>query len=96
MLITVTQEHIDCGVAGAEEQCPVALAMLEAGLGSPSVGGDYAEWSRRWGGTGPNAGYVVDSFTGTLPTEAADFVERFDEERPTVRPFSFRLTPDAD
>ena len=41
MIIRVTQEHIDKGIRGSCTKCPIALALIDAGLDNPSVGVYY-------------------------------------------------------
>lgn len=84
MRITVTAEHIRCGVPCDGCNCPISLAIREqcsipAGgvdispLAAWVQAEDMAPWKRR-----------------PLPLEAAEFVRDFDANRP-VQPFAFDL-----
>lgn len=81
MKINVTQEHINTGEAGNCKACPVALALLDAGiaLAGLSVGQDEITWMRS-----------VPTYRIDTPSRVAKFIEAFDEGAP-VKPFSFIL-----
>ncbi len=74
--IQVTQKHIDEGVPGECDRCPIALAMHDALKLNVSVG-DYDCWTDE---------YVEVE----LPKEAKIFVHDFDRLEP-VHPFSFEI-----
>ena len=66
MKIAVTQEHIDKGQS-TPCSCPIALALLDAGLEDPRVGRTHVTW------VGPD-GWRRRS----LPARARSFVFQFD------------------
>ena len=68
MRVRVEKRHIEGGVSGDSQQCPVALAMNDAGVADPAVGLCSVEWSasgRRW--------------TGRMDERSCDFVRSFDD-----------------
>lgn len=73
--VTVTQAHIDKGVARECTRCPIALAMIDAGIAEPWV---------------DEVTVCVGAFGVDLPAEAVAFVETFDNGDP-VQPFAFEL-----
>lgn len=80
MKIEVTQEDIDCGLAGDCRNCPVARAMNRATGDVWEVGNG---WMRR------------DSETRRrLPCAVLLFIHRFDKHK-TGEPFSFDLDLEA-
>lgn len=80
MTITVTQEHIDKGIAWRADSCPIALALREQVGPGYRVGRD----SIYFGGT-LGARRIVD-----LPGQSRQFVKSFDNEGAgAVQPFSF-------
>jgi len=79
MKINIYDYHIEEGKAGANLECPVALALLARGFDRASVG---SKW------------YTV-SFRGKhhrqmLPQIAIDFIKRFDSGLKCL-PFEFEL-----
>lgn len=77
MTIRVTEANIKEGHRGSCRQCPVALAMLRAGLLFAYVG-PYMTW---WDGTKHQV---------AIPEAVREFIFRFDGDMP-VWPFSFQL-----
>lgn len=75
MKVTVTQNHITDGKPGMFGSCPIALAIKDIATGYVSVSTHSA---------------VYDSHVWSLPVEAQDFVNAFDNNWP-VQPFSFDL-----
>lgn len=77
LTINVTQAHIDAGQRASCSECPVALAMLAAGIERP----------RAYGGLlmGVLGGKAVEAET---PNDAFHFICNFDHTCP-VRPFKF-------
>ncbi len=78
--VTVTQEHIDCGLPSKCSDCPVAMALLACvpGATGACVFFDHA---------------IVRLEDGSdikldLPQEASDFIGSFDDSE-KVAPFSF-------
>ena len=90
MKISVKQEHIDNGrmEPGAGqmvcENCPVALALKEAGLVDPFAGYGRMHW------TDKDTGLEVSART---PAKVYIWMQRFDSRR-LGEPFSFDLTTD--
>ena len=82
MEIKVTQDHIDNGVADSCFECPVALALVDAGVQGVSVNQVRIEYTR-YGG-------VCSIQT---PEEVSGFIFDFDDEtvRHECRPFTFEL-----
>ncbi len=76
--ITVTAEHIAKGYPGKSETCPVALAMRDAGIPSPSVGISTFNW-----------GFRAEDWT-VLPSNVSIFIRNFDDHR-EVSPFEFEV-----
>lgn len=82
MIIRVTQEHINKGVRGSCRNCPVALAMEDAGIYKPRVGIDLS-------------GTINDEkYRWFLPKEVARFMHEFDNLTMNEAPFEFEI-PDA-
>lgn len=79
-LITVTKTGIRKGHQGGINTCPIARACIAAGLKEVSVGSETV--------SGYHHG---QSFNATLPKRAQRFVERFDDDKKSVKPFSFLL-----
>jgi hypothetical protein len=80
--VKVTQENIDQGVAKDICNCPIALAMQEAGCLGVFVGRNGAHFAIN------DTRYFCD-----LPLEAKEFIDRFDLEKDaTTRPFTFTLS----
>jgi hypothetical protein len=80
MKIKVTQEHINKGISGDMNKCPIALAVLEAThLPSLSVSTDYV---------------IIDigtrKLSRKLPDEVKEFITAFDFHH-LVKPFEFEL-----
>jgi hypothetical protein len=74
--INVTQEHLDEGVCGDPERCPIALAVKQQHGFDVSVGDygiEYYAWDVR------------------LPHKARDFIREFDFDRPSAKPFTFEI-----
>lgn len=81
LTIDVTQEDIDKGERGDLCMCPVALAMLRAGLEAPMVGDARLAFisERLW-------------YQKVTPVVVTNFVYEFDQfGRGAVAPFSFTL-----
>lgn len=74
MKVTVTQEDIGHGIKNNPCHCPVALALIAAGVPNPSVFGNCV-----WAGDG--------SFY-KLPAEAYQFIADFDQGK-LVSPIEF-------
>jgi hypothetical protein len=79
MIVNVEQKHIDAGLAGECDMCPVALALIGAGCYMVTVG-NYEM----------NFIYKDESYYLDNPNEVVLFIDNFDDENPVV-PFSFRL-----
>ena len=79
--IEVTQGHIDNGVAGNRNYCPVALAMRDAGLSVPVVGLKSGCAMSEVGFMG-----ILVGLTFTWPKCLTRFVEDFDKGK-NVEPF---------
>ena len=80
MKIKVTQENIEAGIAREARACPVALAMVDAGLEHPSVRNCYVHW---WSGES-------DDCWAQLPAIAQKAVADFDYTG-EIDPFEFEL-----
>ena len=80
MRIEVTKEHIEDGEKDSKFYCPIALAMKDAGYDRPCVGALDVSWFIGKG----------DWNCAGLPTDAAQFVEDFDDGL-NVEPFEFDL-----
>ncbi len=78
MLIEVTREDIDKGTPCSAGSCPIARAMMRAGLKRPTVARSLY-WRDRKG----------EHYTST-PDEAWRFAVDFDSKLP-VDPFTFEL-----
>ena len=77
--ITVRRKHIRKGDPQDDGSCPIALALIDKGYCSPSVGSEttfYTDGDKR--------------YTSNLPRSARRFVSSFDAGR-KVKPFSFFL-----
>lgn len=85
MNINVTQEHIDKGEVGDPGACPVALAMLDAGVENPLVGPSQIFY-------GPQS---LSKPRGTIKPdhELKAFIVGFDTKE-EVAPFSFVIPDD--
>jgi hypothetical protein len=81
--VHVTQEHIDKGCKWSCARCPVALAMLAAGLKDISVGGYFIRW---WDDR------ICEMRT---PSKVDRFMRNFDTGR-KVSPFTFELTDERE
>lgn len=79
-LIKVTQKHIDKGEAGYVAQCPIALALREAGYKRAGV--SLGRWSYEDG----HSPRIMHKNTHSM----SRFVRRFDRGLPVV-PFTFRV-----
>jgi hypothetical protein len=88
--ISVTQDHIDKGVRCDERSCPIALAMHDAGLISPSVCAFDVGWFKR--GPDPHIPNAIRTRArhARMPPPAVGFVLGFDEALP-VSPIEFDL-----
>ena len=75
MRIQVTQEHIDKGERMRGRQCPIALALRDAGISDPTVFTSSIDFGER---------------TVVSPDDVEAFVRRFDAGN-RVRPFWFDL-----
>lgn len=82
VVISVKQGHIEAGIPGDDNFCPIALALHEMGPEYQNLSvGSWRLWDRSDGHLEP----VAD-----LPREATTFVFDFDKER-TVHPFTFEV-----
>lgn len=79
MKISVTQAHIDNGVAGSCTHDPIALAMKEAGLEKPWVGVTYLCWRVN------HRDYFI-----RVPDSVLEFMKAFDNRR-DAEPFEFEV-----
>lgn len=77
--IEITYEHIGEGEAQEGAKCPIALALLDAGLRNPQVGPETVSFDD------DEQHYAYD-----LPPEAVAFVEQFDALK-TVSAFTLKL-----
>jgi hypothetical protein len=79
MIITVTQEDIDCGEPRSSNRCAIARAV------SRETGQDCL--------VSPCGIRVGDYWSNMLPIteEARYFITHFDVGRPGIKPFSFEL-----
>ncbi|QGJ91970.1 hypothetical protein SEA_KEELAN_5 [Gordonia phage Keelan] len=77
MKVVVTQEHIEKGDKGSPVSCPVALALNDAGME-----GYYRVESR-------HLRTAIGKFP--LPTEARQFIAKYDTHGGPVEPFEFEL-----
>ena len=77
VIISVTQEDINKGVAGACFECPIALA-IQRELNDSDIE------------VGPFSWFRNNKWAGKLPWEAQKFIAKFDT-RHTTSPFSFEL-----
>lgn len=91
ILVHVTQDHIDKGCKGDSDNCPVALALLNAGVLTPVV---YAPSLGPLGGLAglwPVAGGTAYlDIAVHMPRSVERFIGRFDDGKP-VKPFTFKL-----
>lgn len=85
MEIEVTQDHIERGVADNCYDCPVALALIDAGLGGVSVNAVQIEYAH---------GHLQEIVK--TPEVVSGFIFDFDDEtvRHECRPFTFELAVD--
>jgi hypothetical protein len=81
--VRVSQDHINRGISGNCERCPVALALLEAFPEAKSVGVDADLIEIYYQGT-------VDSDEFGTPEAAAVFISNFDDNI-VGEPFEFEL-----
>lgn len=79
MLVSTTDSHIKRGIKGSCCDCPVALAMKESGLMSPSVSSRFLYFD--WNGKR----HVADT-----PEHVATWIYAFDNYK-DVEPFGFEL-----
>jgi hypothetical protein len=81
--VSVTPAHIERGARSDANECPIAWAMVDAGLEEPYVGINVATWGRlNWeGGRRKRA---------RLPRAAQLFIGAFDRDE-EVEPFEFDL-----
>ena len=80
MKISVTAEHIAKGERDSCTACPVALALIDAGVESPEV-----NYTRVW--------YYRDnlpSFLAILPPDVTDKIQLFDDFG-VMEPFTFEI-----
>lgn len=75
----VTQEHIDRRGA-TSMNCPVALAVRDAGYAGIAIGS----------ATALNLGRTDSTPTWPLPKEVVSWIDRYDDELP-VEPFEFEM-----
>ena len=97
--VKVTKEHINSGHGNDPRYCPIARAMNEInGVGFSDVGKkecyivkDSVKWPD-WDDPKFNE-YIVTKpiWKGTLPKEAQNFVNKFDEDSSSVKPFEFEI-----
>ena len=78
MKIQVTQDDIDAGIPRSCRRCPIAKALDRMNIPYFGVLTLVIVWSAR---------YKDNSI---LPTEALNFIQDFDHDRP-VKPFEFEL-----
>lgn len=82
--INVTQKHIDYGMPGFCKKCPVALALLDAGLAPEvEVGVSYIYLCSEEN----TPSFLAEVLT---PKKVKDFMKKFDYHQ-KVKPFSFVL-----
>ncbi len=77
--IDVTAEDIAKGEAGSSARCPVALALQRAISKPVAVSKTYVYIS----------GYNLS--TVMLPSEASEFIGKFDRNHEPVKPFTFHI-----
>ena len=95
-VINVSEQHIDLGFEESADQCPIALAAIDAGLTMPHVYGDKCACEEE---DCPLTYYELEHGHGkpherntiTLPEEAVKFVSKFDAGE-KVEPFSFEVS----
>lgn len=75
MKIKVTQDHIDHGLRGSCMQCPVALALRDAGFLAPFAGVENIHVQRKF---------------VTTPDTVQEFMKLFDNGLP-CEPFTFEI-----
>lgn len=78
MIVKVTKKHIRLGKRSCVSECPIALAMKDAGFERVGVSSDHAEY-------GDNFEKLV-----YLPGKVSEFIDAFDHQR-EVHPISFRV-----
>ncbi len=80
--IRVTRKNIKAGIPRNHIQCPIAIAMRDAAIETPSVGEK----------TDPYCDFLLgkNKYESRLPQKAINFIERFDHGL-KVRPFEFFL-----
>lgn len=91
MKLDITQEHIDKGIRGSFESCPIALAAKKECPGKRIH--INSATIRAYDITDDN-----DRETGLiywLPVAARDFIQAFDGREP-VKPFSFEITEEPE
>lgn len=81
--INVLKRDIEKGEEKDCEYCPVALAVKRATHHRVGVAGDVVEIYRG----------VYSTSYYSLPAKAINFIKRFDGGK-SVKPFSFKMTPD--
>lgn len=87
MLILVTQDHIDKGVPGDPQACPVYWAMLDAGLPVYAVGKSQLQLARPepdW------PGYFRRVFFET-PLDVRAKITTYDDDAKYMAPFEFEM-----
>lgn len=86
MKVKVTQQHIDSGVRGCAFDCPVALALMDAGdfAYTAATGTRVQLWLK-----GSNLSRLPD-YEVALPPNVWTFISRFDAGK-TVAPFEFEI-----
>ena len=77
MHIKVLQHHIDEGIKGDPNYCPIALAIREQKPAAEHV--VVHGWT------------IIDGYWWDTPHEAMGFIAQFDSHDPDVRPFEFDL-----
>ena len=88
VVVDVTQEHIDKGEANSPCDCPIALALRDAGIVSPSVYDKIGLGTTNADLTSAMADDWIE-----CPSIVSKFVSDFDEYR-YVEPFTFQLEVD--
>ena len=86
MKVKVTEDHIHEGVKGSKRNCPVALAIWDAGMVDVMVGAGMADWYD----AAPGKGFV----SAALPESVQEFVGDFDHGE-EVEPLEFEIEGEA-
>jgi hypothetical protein len=88
LTINVTTEHIADGVCQSDDNCPIALATIEAISALPDDFDKPVTVSVATYGLYIDAKNDAEGVDYSLPTEARQFITAFDAKLP-VAPFSF-------